>query len=118
MDVVRADSVRETDAPPQGLSARWLRGPSQDDTLDVAVVAFAPGAATPPHVHHRGQTLVIVSGRGFVEIDGVRTEVSTGDVVVSPPGELHTHGAADDTAMVHVSVTTGRNELLGDARLT
>ncbi|CAJ59538.1 hypothetical protein FRAAL0870 [Frankia alni ACN14a] len=96
----------------QGLSSLWLRGPGQDDSLDVAIVGFEPGSATPPHVHHGGQTLVILSGQGFVEVDGVRTEVSTGDIVVSPPGESHVHGAADDTAMVHVSVTTGRNELL------
>ncbi|WP_157891981.1 MULTISPECIES: cupin domain-containing protein [Frankia] len=112
MEIVRAASVPDLGPQHQGLSSLWLRGPGQDDSLDVAIVGFEPGSATPPHVHHGGQTLVILSGQGFVEVDGVRTEVSTGDIVVSPPGESHVHGAADDTAMVHVSVTTGRNELL------
>ncbi|EIV94336.1 cupin domain-containing protein [Frankia sp. QA3] len=114
MEVIRAESVPDLGAPHRGISSLWVRGPGQDDTLDVAIVGFEPGSATPPHVHHGGQTLVILSGQGFVEVDGVRTEVSSGDIVVSPPGESHVHGAADDAAMVHVSVTTGRNELLGD----
>ncbi len=114
MEIMRAGATPELGPSRQGLSSRWLRGPAQDDSLDVGVVGFEPGSATPPHVHRGGQTLVILSGRGFVEVDGVRTEVATGDVVVSPPGEAHTHGAADDAAMVHLSITTGRNELLGD----
>jgi quercetin dioxygenase-like cupin family protein len=113
MDIVRGDDSPVWDSAQQGLSARWLRGPAQDDNLDVALIHFEPGAATPAHVHHHGQTLVIVAGRGFVEVDGVRTEVSAGDVVVTPPGETHVHGATEDEAMVHLSVTTGRNELIG-----
>jgi quercetin dioxygenase-like cupin family protein len=114
MDIYPAGSVT-ADPSPSGVSASWLRGPAQDDTLDVALVSFEPGSATPPHIHHRGQTLVITSGRGFVEADGVRTELSPGDIVVSSPGELHVHGALADTAMVHLSVTAGRNEILGAA---
>jgi quercetin dioxygenase-like cupin family protein len=113
MDIYPAGSKSSAGPSQGGLSASWLHGPAQDDTLDVALVSFEPGSATPPHIHHRGQTLMIVSGRGFVEADGVRTEVSAGDIVVSPPGELHVHGAVADTAMMHLSVTTGRNEILG-----
>jgi quercetin dioxygenase-like cupin family protein len=113
MDIYPAGTGSAEGLPQGGVSASWLYGPAQDDTLDVALVSFVAGSATPPHIHHRGQTLVIVSGGGFVEVDGVRTEVCPSDIVVSPPGEQHVHGAVAGTAMTHLSVTTGRNEILG-----
>jgi quercetin dioxygenase-like cupin family protein len=112
VDVVPAGGETSYPDPHHGLSAVWLRGPAQDEALDSALVKFAPGAATPLHVHHGGQVLYAVSGRGFVELDGVRTEVGPGDIVVTPPGEAHVHGASDDEDFVHLSVTTGRNEML------
>lgn len=95
----------------EGLSALWLNGPAQDATLDVGVITFAPGAATPLHVHHVGQAFVILAGSGFVQVGDERTELGVGDIVVSSAGEWHTHGAGPDGPMVHLSVTTGRNEV-------
>jgi quercetin dioxygenase-like cupin family protein len=114
VDVVRRNQTHQWQSPRNGLSAEWLAGPSQGAALDVALVHFEPGSATPPHIHHGGQTLVGVTGRGFVEIDGQRTEFDVGDIVVTPPGEQHVHGALDDGEFVHLSVTTGRNEIFGD----
>jgi quercetin dioxygenase-like cupin family protein len=110
MRVVRAEErpAAET-GPVQGLSAVWLRGPTQDHDLDVGLISFDAGAATPPHVHHVGQVLVVTEGAGFVEVDGVRTELGTGDIVLTPAGEEHVHGAGPDGPMTHLSVTTGRN---------
>jgi quercetin dioxygenase-like cupin family protein len=113
MRVLRADE-QAAPADGAGLAATWLRGPLQDDRLDVAVVHFGPGAATPLHVHFGGQVLVAISGRGFVEVDGVRTSLGPGDVVVTPAGEQHVHGAETAGPFSHVSVTTGRNQLLTD----
>ena len=90
-----------------GVAPQWLEGPHNADRLDVAVVTVGAGAATPPHVHIGGQVIVAVSGRGFVEAGGERVDLAPGDVVISPPGELHTHGAADDTPFSHLTVTTG-----------
>ena len=43
-----------------------------------------------------------------VQTDGGATvEVSAGDVVYAPPGELHWHGAGPHSPMVHLSLTTG-----------
>ena len=111
MQVVRAGS-RGTTREPAPLAADWLRGPHQDDALDVALVHFAPGAATPPHVHHGGQVLVVTAGMGFVEVGGVVTDLMPGDIVVTPAGEEHVHGAAAGGSFSHLSVTTGRNEML------
>ena len=85
----------------------WLEGPFNGDRLDVALVNVAPGAATPPHVHLGGQVIVVINGRGFVEVNGSRIEIGNNDVVICPPGELHTHGALADGPLVHLTVTTG-----------
>ncbi len=103
-----------TDADGAGLSAAWLAGPHQDTNLDVGLVSFDAGSATPPHVHHVGQVLVVLSGRGFVRTDDRRIDVAVGDVVVTPAGEWHVHGAATDEPMTHLSVTAGTNEIQPD----
>ena len=56
----------------------------------------------------------MVSGRGWVETAGERGWIGPGDVVVTPPEELHTHGAADDGPMAHLTVTTGGFQLPGN----
>jgi quercetin dioxygenase-like cupin family protein len=114
MQVVRAGEAA-TDAGGQGMAAQWLAGPHQNERLDVGLVSFDPGAATPPHVHHVGQVLVVASGTGYVETAGERVDVTVGDVVVTPAGEWHVHGAAAGGPMTHLSVTTGTNAVRLDA---
>jgi quercetin dioxygenase-like cupin family protein len=84
-----------------------LEGPFNGPRLDVAIVTVSPGGVTPPHLHLGGQVIVVTAGRGFVETGGTRVDVGEGDIVICPPGELHTHGAAEDCALSHLTVTTG-----------
>ena len=71
--------------------------------LGSMAVRFAAGARTVPHVHHGGQHLVFVEGSGVVgDDDGVHV-VHTGDVVSSPPGGWHWHGALPGTPATHVT---------------
>jgi quercetin dioxygenase-like cupin family protein len=98
------------------LSAEWLQGPaSSPGSLDVGVMTFAPGAATPLHMHREGQVLMVTAGAGFVEAGGERLEIGPGDVVVAAPGEWHVHGAAAQVGLVHVSVSTGGHEVADPA---
>jgi quercetin dioxygenase-like cupin family protein len=70
-----------------------------------AVVTFEPGARTAWHTHPLGQTLIVVSGLGWVQrIGGPREEIRPGDIVWFPPGEKHWHGATATTAMSHMAV--------------
>lgn len=100
---IAAMSVASAD----GVHPQWVEGPFTSDRLDVAVVTMSPGISTPPHTHLGGQVLIVTSGKGYVEANGVRRVVSAGDVVVCPPGESHVHGAFDDHHLAHLSVTTG-----------
>jgi quercetin dioxygenase-like cupin family protein len=70
-----------------------------------ASVTFEPGARTAWHTHPLGQTLIVTSGRGRVQVWGGRVEeVHPGDVVWFPPGEKHWHGATPTTAMTHIAI--------------
>jgi quercetin dioxygenase-like cupin family protein len=68
-------------------------------------VTFEPGARTAWHTHPLGQTLIVTSGRGWVQTwGGPVEEVSPGDVIWFPPGEKHWHGATPTTAMTHIAI--------------
>lgn len=70
-----------------------------------ASVTFEPGARTAWHTHPLGQTLIITSGKGWVQREGGRVEeVFPGDVVWFPPGLKHWHGATPTTAMTHIAI--------------
>lgn len=76
--------------------------------LSVGAVHFSPGARTAWHSHEGGQTLYVTEGRGLVQSRGDRiVEIRPGDVVYTPDGEEHWHGAAPDHFMTHISMTEG-----------
>ena len=63
------------------------RGPSAG--LVTGVSEVAPGGVLPPHHHESEETYYVVSGRGHVEIDGVRRDVGPGTAVFIPPNARH-----------------------------
>jgi quercetin dioxygenase-like cupin family protein len=89
----------------------WLdpiaRGP-EGSSLSMAAVHFTPGAHTAWHSHKGGQTLYVLEGRGLVQSRGDEiVEVRAGDVISTPDGEEHWHGAAPDNFMTHLTITEG-----------
>jgi quercetin dioxygenase-like cupin family protein len=75
-----------------------------------ASVSFEPGARTTWHTHPLGQTLVITSGLGWVQVwGGAVEEVRPGDVVWFSPGEKHWHGATAASAMTHIAFQEALN---------
>ena len=89
------------------LLPHWFEGPHNADRLDAAVVTVSAGGSAGPHLHIGGQVIVVVGGRGFIETNGERVELSAGDVVACSPGEVHDHGAAADSHFSHLTITTG-----------
>jgi quercetin dioxygenase-like cupin family protein len=70
-----------------------------------ALVTFEPGARTNWHTHPLGQTLIVTSGCGRVQLlGGPVQEINPGDSVWIAPGEKHWHGAAAATAMSHIAI--------------
>ena len=84
-----------------------VRG-GEPSRINVSVVRFSPGARTAWHSHRLGQTLFVTEGRGLVQSHGDRMmEIRPGDVISTPDGEEHWHGAAPDHFMIHLSMTEG-----------
>ena len=70
-----------------------------------ALVTFEPGARSAWHTHPLGQSLIIVSGCGWVQCwGGPKKEIRAGDVVACACGEKHWHGATATTGMSHIAV--------------
>jgi len=92
----------------------WFTGSVRIDPLfqapaparaGAACVTFEPGARTDWHTHPLGQTLIVISGFGWVQRDGGPIEeVRPGDVVWFPPGLKHWHGATPTTALTHIAI--------------
>src|SRR3712207_2626995 len=99
MDIMRAGSWPSGKGPEE-----WFTGTVRIDPLFSppdparvagALVTFEPGAHTAWHTHPLGQTLIVTTGCGWVQREGGPVEeIRPGDVVWSPPGEKHWHGAA------------------------
>lgn len=69
-------------------------------------MTFEPGARTNWHVHSLGQLLVVTAGRAWVQIEGGPVRAfGPGEVVWTPPGAKHWHGATRSSSMTHVGVS-------------
>lgn len=107
--------IRRVGSQPSGKGPTdWFTGTVRVDPLfqapdpalvSGACVTFEPGARTAWHTHPLGQTLIVVSGAGWVQRNGGPVEdIRPGDVVWFEPGEKHWHGATATTAMSHIAI--------------
>jgi len=82
-------------------------------TASAAYVTFEPGARSAWHTHPQGQVLIVTAGAGRVQRWGGKIEeIRSGDVIWTPPGVKHWHGAAPATALTHIAIqeaTGGKN---------
>jgi quercetin dioxygenase-like cupin family protein len=85
--------------------ADTLVAPTDRSHVMAVTVTFEPGARTAWHNHPAGQYLVVTSGVGWVqERGGEKREIRPGDVVWTPPGVVHWHGATATNAMSHLAI--------------
>jgi len=69
------------------------------------LVTFDAGARSAWHTHPLGQTLIVTAGKGWVQQEGgARLEINPGDVIWTPPGVKHWHGATATTGMSHIAI--------------
>ncbi|HXW79920.1 MAG TPA: cupin domain-containing protein [Acidimicrobiales bacterium] len=100
--------------------AEWFTGDVWVDTLaqghgatptTVGLVHFTPGARTAWHAHGVAQTLYVTEGQGRAQSRGEPVvTMRAGDVVFTPGGEWHWHGAAPGHFMAHLAVSEGGAE--------
>jgi quercetin dioxygenase-like cupin family protein len=103
-------SVRKTDTYSGGAWQQMMLE-SSEDQVRVILAFFEPAGRTYWHKHTRGQLLFVSGGHGRIATDaGDRSELNPGDVVYSPPGERHWHGAAPRSVLHHIAVSLGSTE--------
>ncbi|HSB94475.1 MAG TPA: cupin domain-containing protein [Flavitalea sp.] len=87
-----------------------LFNPNEARRSASATVTFEPGARTAWHTHPLGQTLIILSGIGWVQKKGEGiVEVHPGDIVWFEPNEKHWHGATANNGMSHIAIQENLN---------
>lgn len=75
-----------------------------------AAVTFEPGARSAWHTHPLGQTLIVTAGSGWVQAWGQPVhDIGPGDVIWTPPGEKHWHGAKATTSLTHIAIQEALN---------
>jgi len=85
--------------------AETLGAPNDSSHVMAVRVTFEPGARTAWHNHPAGQYLIVTSGVGWVqERGGKKREIRSGDVVWTPAGVVHWHGATTTDALTHLAI--------------
>jgi quercetin dioxygenase-like cupin family protein len=109
MVIARAGSQASTKGPAQNFTGSVrvdpLFGARAPSSVSGGAVTFEPSARSAWHTHPMGQVLIVTAGAGRIQQwGGVVEQVRPGDVIWTPPGVKHWHGAAPTTAMTHIAI--------------
>jgi quercetin dioxygenase-like cupin family protein len=74
-------------------------------SMTCGCVTFDPYARSAWHTHPKGQLLIVTAGAGFVqEWNKPVQKIKQGDVVWTPPGVKHWHGAQPTSSLTHLAI--------------
>lgn len=112
MDEFATVDISQGNPPPEKLHALFSNPelvrvqplPCSLGGMNSKAVHFPAGVRTHPHVHPQGQHLVVTDGVGVVGDEAGVHVVRPGDVISSPAGAWHWHGAVPTQPMTHVTV--------------
>ena len=107
--IMSKDTQDEVEGPAEYFTGRvTIRGQfSREEPSRVtgAIVSFEPGARTAWHSHPLGQTLIVVEGVGWTQVeDDPIEEFAAGDILLCPRNRRHWHGATPESSMSHVAI--------------
>jgi quercetin dioxygenase-like cupin family protein len=89
-DWERVEELDYESSDAQGVSVRWLVGPSEEAAhFAVRYFEVQPEGTTSLDRHEHDHGVVILRGRGQVRLGDDVTDISFGDAVYVPPHELH-----------------------------
>jgi quercetin dioxygenase-like cupin family protein len=109
MVITRAGEVPSAKGPEENFNGSVvvtpLFGQAERTRASGALVSFEPCACSAWHTHPAGQTLIVTAGVGWIQEWGApKREIRAGDVIWTPPGVKHWHGATATTPMSHIAV--------------
>lgn len=77
--------------------------------LSIVYVVFPEGIHNKFHRHSTDQILIVTEGQGFVETKTKKIKVKEGDIIYTPKGEVHKHGALPGYKFTHISITKSKS---------
>lgn len=121
MKVIKHDQVTKEDATnvPLFYGGAVSRQPLVDANMSkyfsFSIVNFDAGAKNKFHAHSSDQILLVTDGTGIVADENEEHVVTVGTTIHIPAGEKHWHGATDNSAFSHISLTSAdsQTETLG-----
>lgn len=85
----------------------------------LVVMNIPPGDSVGMERHaHVEQTLMFLSGAGIAELNGKKSRVRSGDVVVVPPGTRHNFTNAGRSPLRIVTIYAPPNHIAGRVQMT
>jgi len=86
------------------VSGRRLLNTADTDGWAASLTTFGIGGRLDWHTHDSEQFLYITEGRGIVATKERECVVTPGCMVYIPAGEVHWHGACEDSSMSHLNI--------------
>lgn len=84
---------------------------NRDLNCPISNVTFEPGCRNNWHSHSGGQVLIVISGKGYYQVNGeLARMLLTGDIVEIPPNVVHWHGASPDNWFSHLAIETNSQD--------
>lgn len=85
------------------------------DDIRIGAAVFQPGSHTWWHKHSVGQIFLVERGRGVVaNRQGEVQILGPGDILHTPAGEEHWHGAGPDSVFIYTVISLGTTDFCGD----
>lgn len=109
MDITRKADLGTVEGPEEYFTGRaTITGHFKRDDpshLTGAIVHFEPGARTAWHSHPLGQTLIVIEGIGWTQVEGgPKYEFYEGDLLWCPADKKRWHGATPHVSMTHIAL--------------
>jgi quercetin dioxygenase-like cupin family protein len=119
MIVVKSSDVRAIQSPEKDpmvakgpVSLQRLIDGNTTGGFSVSLVKFNPGTKLSYHTHPAEQILYVVEGKGILATKEKEYVVTPGTVIVISPGEVHMHGATEDSSFTHVAIYQGESKVV------
>jgi quercetin dioxygenase-like cupin family protein len=86
------------------VSGRRMLNTAEAGGWAASLTTFGIGGRLNWHTHDSEQILYVTEGRGIVATKEKEYAVTPGSIVYIPAGEIHWHGATDESSMSHLNI--------------
>jgi len=109
LKILRPDSLPSNPGPADYFTGSVRITPlvkgEEPSCLTCACVSFDPSARSAWHTHPKGQLLVVIDGLGLIQEWGKPIQrIKKGEVIWTPAGVKHWHGASRESNLTHIAI--------------